>query len=255
MLNQVVRHAAVAALVEEVASATLLDVGSGSGGIAAWVHGNRSVTCVDQSFDDYGAQDETAAPAGVRRVRADARHLPFADRSFDLVVAVDLMEHVPPADRAQVVEELLRVSRRRLILACPTGRRALAADQRLWLHLTDRGQDLQGTWLAEHVRNGFPDRDELAKALTSHGRLQIVGNENLRSHEVLMRAEATRIGRRTSAAVAGWLQGAWQQSGWRRRAADRTASALRLHDRPPTYRSIFVLDLRGETGATQNSGR
>jgi SAM-dependent methyltransferase len=50
-------------------------------------------------------------------VRGDLRHLPYADGSFDLVVATEVLEHLEEPEPALV--ELLRVSRGHAILSVP----------------------------------------------------------------------------------------------------------------------------------------
>ena len=43
-------------------------------------------------------------------------NLPFADNSFDLVWSSDVLEHIHPEEAEKVVSELVRVSRRFLVL-------------------------------------------------------------------------------------------------------------------------------------------
>jgi ubiquinone/menaquinone biosynthesis C-methylase UbiE len=43
--------------------------------------------------------------------QCDAKHLPFRNNSFDLVVSGRFLHHLPAADRSQVLQELSRVSR------------------------------------------------------------------------------------------------------------------------------------------------
>src|SRR3954468_2917577 len=87
-LNQLVRLEPVLAALEDLPAGTLLDVGSGSAGVAPWVRGRFRVTAADTSFEDYGA---ATGPSGWadEAVVADVRELPFADGSFDAVVALD----------------------------------------------------------------------------------------------------------------------------------------------------------------------
>lgn len=55
----------------------------------------------------------------VRPVVADARCLPAAAASVDTVTAVHLLEHLPVADTVAVLDEMLRVARRRVVVAVP----------------------------------------------------------------------------------------------------------------------------------------
>lgn len=57
---------------------------------------------------------------GMRFVNADALDLPFADRSFDLVHASAVLEHVGPLkNQARMVTECFRVARRGICLTTP----------------------------------------------------------------------------------------------------------------------------------------
>jgi SAM-dependent methyltransferase len=239
-LNHLVRLLPVAGLVREAGARTVLDVGSGSRGLARWLPASLSVTAVDTTFDDYGAARRFAG-RGARPVVGDVRELPFADRAFDAVAAVDLMEHVPPADRGRALDELARVTRRRLVVGCPVGARALQADRALSERLTASGRTPPG-WIAEHLANGFPEADEIRGRLAPHGRLQTEPNLSVGAHVRLMRAElsmAAYVPTRLAAAALGL---AHRGGGASRRVADRVLAALRGHDRPPTYRVIFCLD-------------
>src|SRR5215217_3452574 len=129
-VNHVVRIEPVLIALGELGGGELLDVGSGSTGLAPWVREQFTVTAADTRFDDYGAASGPSG-AAAHTVVADVRDLPFEDKSFDAVVALDLLEHVPPDDRAKALAELVRVTRTRLIVACPTGAEALAGDRRL----------------------------------------------------------------------------------------------------------------------------
>jgi SAM-dependent methyltransferase len=239
MLNQVVRFAPVVQLVRELPAGTLLDVGSGSVGIAPWLPG-WEVTAVDASFDDYGTA-EGPAQDGVRRVLGDARELPFDERSFDVVVALDVLEHVTPADRARVLAELARVTSRRAIVGCPAGPAALESDRRLAERYRRRGQPEPG-WIGEHLDNGFPEPEELAGGLTHAGTVRLLGNESLPAHELIMRAEAGRVSRYGAQVVEKTLGWAVRRDGRAGRLGAFALAAVRGGDRPPTYRTIAVLD-------------
>lgn len=50
-------------------------------------------------------------------LRGDVLHLPFPDNAFDIVICSELLEHMEAYQ--QVVEELLRITRKRLIITVP----------------------------------------------------------------------------------------------------------------------------------------
>jgi ubiquinone/menaquinone biosynthesis C-methylase UbiE len=55
----------------------------------------------------------------VTTLAGDARRIPLADGAADTVVAVHLLEHLPRGEEATVVAEMLRVARRRAVVAVP----------------------------------------------------------------------------------------------------------------------------------------
>jgi 2-polyprenyl-6-hydroxyphenyl methylase / 3-demethylubiquinone-9 3-methyltransferase len=83
--------------------ARLLDVGCGGGLLAPHVPPGYRHTGVDLSESALAV----AARHGVEPVHADAGALPFPDATFDVVVAGEILEHVP--DLAAVVAESCRV--------------------------------------------------------------------------------------------------------------------------------------------------
>ena len=60
-------------------------------------------------------------------VAADIRHLPFADRTFDIVVASQVIEHLETSGLEQVLNEFRRVARRSIIVDTPNEARAISA--------------------------------------------------------------------------------------------------------------------------------
>ena len=57
------------------------------------------------------------AEGGVRGVFADIHHLPFPDASFDLVLGIEVLEHV--ADPVAAVHELSRIASGHLVVSVP----------------------------------------------------------------------------------------------------------------------------------------
>jgi SAM-dependent methyltransferase len=239
MLNQFVRYEPVLRLVRELGAGTLLDAGSGSVGARPWLGPEWRITAVDSDFADYGTATGPAAD-GATRLVGDVRALDFDDGSFDIVLALDLLEHLQPADRPAALSELARVTRRRLIVACPAGAAALDADRRLAAAYAARDEPVPG-WLAEHLATGFPDPRELQEALAAGGRLRLLRNENVRSHLLLMRAEAGPRSR-WLAMAAGKLVRPAVAGGAAAGPASLLMRLVRGLDRAPSYRTIAVLD-------------
>jgi 2-polyprenyl-3-methyl-5-hydroxy-6-metoxy-1,4-benzoquinol methylase len=64
---------------------------------------------IDQAAIEFGRSLAAANGISVDLQYANARELPFPDASFDAIVAIETMEHVPVDDRARVFGEMSRV--------------------------------------------------------------------------------------------------------------------------------------------------
>lgn len=101
-----------------LAGRSILDVGSGHGALArALVARGARVTGIDP-----GAEAVAAARAAVPEAtftEAGAEAMPFADRSFDAVVFLNSLHHVPAQLMAGALAEALRVSRGPVLVVEP----------------------------------------------------------------------------------------------------------------------------------------
>jgi ubiquinone/menaquinone biosynthesis C-methylase UbiE len=99
------------------APASILEVGLGEGEISERVR-DRYPGALMMGID---LPDEELAEAWADRklngAFADIAHLPFADKSFDLVMAIEVLEHVP--DPAAALREVSRVARSQVLLSVP----------------------------------------------------------------------------------------------------------------------------------------
>jgi SAM-dependent methyltransferase len=115
-------------------SATLLDVGSGVGDIAARARDLAGRHRIDLSLITIDMAETLAVASRTRTgnaVRGNATALPFADRSVDVVTCSQTLHHFDDATAASVLRELDRVARIRVIVS--DLRRSWLAAAGLWI--------------------------------------------------------------------------------------------------------------------------
>jgi 2-polyprenyl-3-methyl-5-hydroxy-6-metoxy-1,4-benzoquinol methylase len=95
--------------------ARLLDVGSASGDVPAHLVA-RLPHPICAVVLDVKALHLRLAPAGLRRVVADVRALPFAERTFDVVTASLFLHHFDGPELPGVLASLYALARRALVV-------------------------------------------------------------------------------------------------------------------------------------------
>jgi len=174
--SHALRYLPVVRALRRAGARRVLEVGSGDRGVAPFL--GAPVVAVDLDFDAEGLR--RAGPLVVP-VRARIHALPFARAAFDAVLAIDVLEHLPPAARAPAMRELGRVASRLVVVAVPCGTRAARMEARLdRVHLRRFG--IANSWLAEHRQHGLPEATEIARMLGAalpDGRLTVLGNAPL----------------------------------------------------------------------------
>lgn len=161
--DQYGRHrdaATVAELVrarEGPARLAILDVGGYPGLLARFLPGDWLVV-VDPHPADGGGY-----------LRASGTALPFQPDSFDLVVSLDTLEHVPAAQRPRYLRELLRVSRRYVLLLAPFASAETARAEALLFEYVRLALHADHAQLAEHRAHGLPDLEQTVAELHAAG--------------------------------------------------------------------------------------
>jgi hypothetical protein len=199
------------------AGGAVLEVGSGSLGLGEfWA--DPFVGC-DVTFVSRPVKN-------MRAVRCSGHQLPFTDRAFDAVVVSDVMEHVPPQQRREVVAEVLRVARKMVVLGYPCGPAAFQLDQKLYRDYQSRNL-LPPVWLEEHMLHPFPAEDLLVELPAGWAR-KVIPNESLPFHYWMMRTEMFRLWDYSFRLLLLVMPGIVERF-------------LQRANREPSYRKIFVL--------------
>ena len=189
MLNHLFRYVPVARLVRQLRPDRILEVGSGWQGMGPYVA--RSYVGCDPCLSPQGRPRSDTRP--MAPVAGSACDLPFRDDSFDLVVCLDVLEHIPAPLRPQAVGELRRVSGGVLVLGFPRGHRWARWEERTaaWYRWTGRSTP---DWLAEHFALGLPSERLLPDLLNATGaRYRNQGNANNLVHFITNLLEASRL--------------------------------------------------------------
>lgn len=72
----------------------------------------KSVVIMNIAADSQSASGSGSTKDFARVVLYDGKRIPYDDQSVDLLICNSVIEHVPPADRAELVAEIQRVAKR-----------------------------------------------------------------------------------------------------------------------------------------------
>ena len=131
--------------------AKILEIGSGSLGITPYL--KREIDGLDVDFT--GPQTQL-----VNKIKGTADKIPFRKNSYDVVVSVDVLEHLQKETREKAITELLRVAKKLVIIVTPIGELSEKQDHELFAYWKKIFKE-PNKFLEEHIKNGLPRVDEI----------------------------------------------------------------------------------------------
>lgn len=148
------RYNAAASEINSNRIGSVLEVGPAGLGISPWLEDGGRVFYTD-IIENFGRGDD------VIRARASIDSLPYRDGSFSHVLCLDVLEHIPPEQRATAVDELYRVTKEdgKLMISSPVGENAANADSWLATQLEKTGTSPH-KWVEEHQKFGIPSEED-----------------------------------------------------------------------------------------------
>ena len=146
---------------------SILDVGCGQGypmRLIRLVMEPKKVVGVDL-FNEY-IEEAKSAHLHDKYVISDIRKLKFPKKSFDVVLASQVIEHLPKKDARKFIKDLERIAKKQVIIATPIGEMYHPAvdDNELQLHLS----------------NYYPEYfEKLGYRILKYGRKSLLGDHGL----------------------------------------------------------------------------
>lgn len=158
------RHKRVAGFIKE--SDTVLDVGGELNHLSQFVSAKKIIVANLNTGD----------------IIIKKGNLPFNKNVFDVVCSIDVLEHVPPRQRAKFVENLIQVAKKSVILSFPIGTsKHIAYEKQMISYLKKR--KINVSYLQEHVKYGLPKKSEILQITRSyHINIYYSGNINLNEY-------------------------------------------------------------------------
>jgi O-antigen biosynthesis protein len=173
------RNTVIAFLAKKLCSKArpaILDVGGYDGQLHEFLDDYAKFVILDRKPVPAGADgkddqepDSEESPQKPVYKQADATKIPFSDRNFDIVVASDMLEHIDVGERAQVVKELLRVSKNCVIIGAPFNGNMTVTAEDLIRSQYYANVGVEHPFLIEHEAMGLPEESQMDGILTEAG--------------------------------------------------------------------------------------
>jgi len=154
--DQFQRYSVLKAMLETFYSSgaiTVLDVG----GISPDREGRTLFLPIKQVFSGKSLVLDTVFYEGDDFIRGDGGHLPFRENSFDVVAALDVLEHIPNSKRDIFLKELCRVAGSAVFVSAPFSENKIENVEKLLFDQIKCRYGIEHQQLWEHRQHGLPN--------------------------------------------------------------------------------------------------
>ncbi|MCJ7579163.1 MAG: class I SAM-dependent methyltransferase, partial [Candidatus Aminicenantes bacterium] len=132
---------------------TVLDVG----GVSPANSGTSLWTPISRAFSGTAHVLDPIFLKGEHFTQGDGTNLPYKNETFDVITALDVIEHIPPKKREMFVAELLRVAKHSILLSAPFQSAPIEQAEEALFSQIKTLFDAEHQQLLEHRTLGLPE--------------------------------------------------------------------------------------------------
>ncbi len=172
MLDIVLRYKPIITDIRKNKYKKILEIGSDDYGIAPFLGLTHRITLFDFSFRRKSLKSVIYKTGSVLQ-------LPFKNKSFECVVSLDMLEHIPPNFRDKAISELMRVTKKTLYLGFPCDPAARKRDKIFFNLISPFKNSPHIKYIKEHLQNGLPSSEAVIKRIRVYKPTKIQKINNL----------------------------------------------------------------------------
>jgi GT2 family glycosyltransferase len=161
--------------------------------VGANVHANLDTVLPDDSCTFLDQELDDSVSADPRFVTGDATDMDFEDDSFDIVLSLDVFEHIPPSLRQRFLAEKFRVAKSVVILAAPFNFPEVEAAEYECRLFFEKFMGHKHEWLEEHKEEGLPDFGKTVEITESMGKVYSFSHGNLKYWPELLKSHFCEV--------------------------------------------------------------